>query len=108
MESQARTSSDPVSTLDAMHQAPWEYDFFQALRRIECESPHLPRLGHSLRLADDPLRLGQQADCTFAPATLASVDPGGDGKPARLEQFFFGLGNLLIAVCFAIAMRYIY
>ncbi|KGE66456.1 MULTISPECIES: type VI secretion system baseplate subunit TssG [Pseudomonas] len=93
MESQARTASDPVNTLDAMHQEPWEYDFFQALRRIECESPELPRLGHSLRLADDPLRLGQQADCTFAPATLASVDPGGEGKPARLEQFFFGLGG---------------
>ena len=45
MESQARTSSDPVSTLEAMHQEPWEYDFFQALRRIECESPELPRLG---------------------------------------------------------------
>ncbi|MDN5508445.1 MAG: type VI secretion system baseplate subunit TssG, partial [Pseudomonas sp.] len=93
MESQARTASDPVRTLDAMHQEPWEYDFFQALRRIECETPELPRLGHSLRLADDPLRLGQQADCTFAPATLASVDAGGDGKPARLEQFFFGLGG---------------
>ncbi|MFD2885115.1 type VI secretion system baseplate subunit TssG [Pseudomonas lini] len=78
-----------MSTLDAMHQEPWEYDFFQALRRIECESPDLPRLGHSLRLADDPLRLGQQADCTFAPATLASVQPGVDGAPARLEQFFF-------------------
>lgn len=88
MESQTRTPSDPVNTLDAMHQQPWEYDFFQALRRIECESPELPRLGHSLRLADDPLRLGQQADCTFAPATLASVQPGIDGSPARLEQFF--------------------
>ena len=53
MESQARASSDPVNTLDAMHQQPWEYDFFQALRRIECESPELPRLGHSLRLADE-------------------------------------------------------
>ncbi|WP_223523972.1 type VI secretion system baseplate subunit TssG [Pseudomonas sp. BF-RE-24] len=93
MESQARTSSDPVSTLEAMHQEPWEYDFFQALRRIECESPELPRLGHSLRLADDPLRLGQRAECTFAPATLASVQPGSDGAPARLEQFFFGLGG---------------
>ena len=93
MESQARTPSDPVNTLEAMHTEPWEYDFFQALRRIECESPTLPRLGHSLRLADDPLRLGQQADCTFAPATLASVTQGVDGAPARLEQFFFGLGG---------------
>mgnify|MGYP002719143304 CR=1 FL=1 len=73
MESQARSTSDPVNTLDAMHQEPWEYDFFQALRRIECESPALPRLGHSLRLADDPLRLGQQADCTFAPVSYTHL-----------------------------------
>lgn len=93
MESQARTSSDSLNTLAAMHAEPWEYDFFQALRRIECLSPQLPRFGHSLRLADDPLRLGQQADCTFAPATLASVTPGTEGASTRLEQFFFGLGG---------------
>lgn len=93
MESQARPSSDPVSTLTDMHDAPWKYDFFQAMRRIECESPHLPRFGHSVRLADDPLRLGQQPDCAFAPSTLAALTPAEDGKAARLEQFFFGLGG---------------
>lgn len=93
MESQARTSSDPVNTLTDMQEQPWEYDFFQALRRIECESPELPRLGHSVRLADDPLRLGQQPESSFAPSTLASVKPASDGQPARLEQFFFGLGG---------------
>jgi len=93
MESQARTPSDPVSTLTAMQAEPWEYDFFQALRRIECESPHLPRFGHSQRLADDPLRLGQQLYCAFAPATLASMTPASETTPARLEQFFFGLGG---------------
>lgn len=93
MESPARTPSEPVSTLDAMHAEPWEYDFFQALRRIETEHPELPRLGHSKRLADDPLRLGQQPEGSFAPSTLASVTLGDDGEPARLEQFFFGLGG---------------
>jgi type VI secretion system protein ImpH len=93
MESQSRTPSDTVSTLTAMQELPWEFDFFQALRRLECESPELPRLGHSLRLADDALRLGQQPDCAFAPSTLASMSPAEDGKAARLEQFFFGLGG---------------
>lgn len=93
MESQARTPSDPVNTLNDMQDRPWEYDFFQALRRIECESPDLPRLGRSLRLADDPLRLGQQPESSFAPSTLASVQPGDGDTPARLEQFFFGLGG---------------
>lgn len=93
MESQARTTPDAVNTLNDMEEQPWEYDFFHALRRIECESPELPRFGHSLRLADDPLRLGQQPESSFAPATLASVKPAEAGKPARLEQYFFGLGG---------------
>jgi type VI secretion system protein ImpH len=93
MESQARQASDPVSILTDIHAQPWNYDFFQALRRIECESPHLPRLGHSLRLVDDPIRLGQQPDCAFAPSTLAAMTLEDEVKPARLEQFFFGLGG---------------
>ena len=67
MAGEARTSSESVNTLAAMETAPWNYDFFQALRRIECEFPERPRLGHSVRLADDPLRLGQKPDCGFAP-----------------------------------------
>ena len=93
MESQARTPSDPVNILSEMQAEPWNYDFFQALRRLECESPQLPRFGHSLRLADDPVRFGQQLDCAFAPATLAALTPASEQGPARLEQFFFGLGG---------------
>ncbi|MFV9654104.1 type VI secretion system baseplate subunit TssG [Pseudomonas yangonensis] len=93
MESPARPSSEPLDTLAQMQAQPWEYDFFQALRRIENEHPHLPRLGRSRRLADDPLRLGQRQEGTFAPATLAAVTPASDERPARLEQYFFGLGG---------------
>ena len=67
MAGEAGQPSEPLNLLAGMAAAPWDYDFFQALRRIECESPQLPRLGHSVRLADDPLRLGQKPDCTFAP-----------------------------------------
>lgn len=82
-----------MSTQKEMQEQPWKYDFFQAMRLIECGAPHLPRLGHSLRLADDPLRLGQQLECTFAPSTLASLTQLEDDTPPRLEQFFFGLGG---------------
>ena len=77
MAGEAGQPSEPLNLLAGMAAAPWDYDFFQALRRIECESPQLPRLGHSVRLADDPLRLGQKPDCTFAPSTLASVSQAG-------------------------------
>lgn len=82
-----------MNTLESMQAEPWQYDFFQALRRLEAENPELPRFGHSLRLADEPVRLGQRLDCAFAPATLASVTPADEHLPARLEQFFFGLGG---------------
>nr|WP_314577203.1 type VI secretion system baseplate subunit TssG [uncultured Pseudomonas sp.] len=93
MESSARPAPNVVSALTDIHETPWEFDFFHALRRIECESPQLPRIGRSLRLADDPLRLGQQPDCAFAPSTLAALTLAHDGKVARFEQFFFGLGG---------------
>lgn len=82
-----------MSVADDMHAQPWNYDFFQALRMIECESPHLPRIGHSLHLEDDPVRLAQKLECTFAPSTVASMAPAHDDAPATLEQFFFGLGG---------------
>ncbi|MGI4837126.1 MAG: type VI secretion system baseplate subunit TssG [Janthinobacterium lividum] len=93
MESPPRLSTEPVSSQAKMQAAPWEYDFFQALRRIECEAPHLPRIGHSRRLGEDALRLGQRAEGTFAPATLASLTPAQEDAAPRLEQFFFGLGG---------------
>ncbi len=88
MAGTAGSPPEPLGSAAAMVDEPWSYDFFQALRRIECEAADRPRLGHSVRLADDPLRLGQQPECGFAPSTLASVQPG---QVPRIEQFFFGL-----------------
>mgnify|MGYP006194465631 CR=1 FL=1 len=54
--------------------------------------PHADLLyRQALRLADDPVRLGQQMNCAFAPATLAAISDASEHAPARLEQFFFGL-----------------
>lgn len=91
MAGATRMPTEPLNSLARMAAEPWDYDFFQALRRIECEAADRPRIGHSVRLRDDPLRLGQKPDCGFAPASLASFEPGGEGAPPRLEQFFFGL-----------------
>lgn len=78
--------------IDTLKAEPWRFDFFQALRLIECLHADKPRLGASLRLADDPpLRLGQAVALDFAPAALASWVPGGAGLPDRLTQRFFGL-----------------
>ena len=73
-----------MSSLSQMQAQPWAFDYFQALRRLECEAPQLPRFGHSLRLVDDPVRLGQQMNCAFAPATLASA-PSARPAPQPVE-----------------------
>jgi type VI secretion system protein ImpH len=78
-------------TLAAMADKPWDYDFFQALRRIDAHQPDKPRLGTARRPSDEPVRLGQAPEMSFAPAALHAVTPPTDGRPARIEVRFFGL-----------------
>jgi len=76
---------------EALRAAPYAFDFFQALRRIESVHSELPRLGAATRAADDPLRLGQLPALIFAPSTLADFQPPSEGRPARLSTYFFGM-----------------
>jgi type VI secretion system protein ImpH len=85
-----RTSSRPVTQLEEIAQAPYAFDFFQAIRRMDCAHPDKPRTGHSSRAADDVMRFGQEASMAFAPATLQAVERK-EGRPPRLIQRFFGL-----------------
>lgn len=71
--------------------APWEYGFYQAMRRLEALFHDRPRLGRSARPAQDPVRLAQEPSVVFAPATLAGWEPGQNGRPDRLLVHFFGL-----------------
>ncbi|WP_028105132.1 type VI secretion system baseplate subunit TssG [Pseudoduganella violaceinigra] len=86
-----RDRLDHLTYFQALEMAPYRHDFFQALRRIDCLFPHLPRIGQALRPADEALRLAQEAALDFAPATLSSFhQPQGSAVP-RLEVRFFGL-----------------
>jgi len=75
----------------ALARAPWSFDFFQALRRIEGISEDRPRLGKALRPGDEPVRLSQEASMAFPPSTLSAFEEQEKGLPPRLEQRFFGL-----------------
>jgi type VI secretion system protein ImpH len=70
--------------------APYAFDFFSLLRRVESLHPEWPRLGKALRPSQEALRLGQEPDLDFAPATLASFSCEGRAAP-RLGVRFFGL-----------------
>ena len=84
-------SIEAQALYEALHAAPHQFDFFQALRRIDAVNPERPRTGDALNLADDAVRLGQIPSLIFAPSTLAEFAPAGDGYPARLSTYFFGL-----------------
>lgn len=81
--------------LDALLQRvsrdPAAFDFFHLLRQVDALSPGRPRLGTSAVPAEDALRIGQAPALTFAPAPLAALEPGDDGRPACLATHLFGL-----------------
>jgi type VI secretion system protein ImpH len=77
--------------IEALAREPGRFDFYQALRLIECAYGDRPRLGTSLKAADDPVRLGQDPDLDFAPSTVASFAPDAEGLPPRLAVRFLGL-----------------
>ncbi len=83
-------SADGRKLYEALAAAPYEFDFFQALRRIDAVNRDRPRLGEGFRLVD-AVRLGQLPSVIFAPSTLAEFHPPADGRPARLLTYFLGL-----------------
>jgi type VI secretion system protein ImpH len=83
--------TDALTFLTDLAREPYRYDFYQTLRRLECLYDDKPRWGAALRPVDEPVRLGQDPDVSFAPAPLASLEFGRDGAPARLQVRLFGL-----------------
>lgn len=86
-----RRTTDAVAFFAALGEAPYRYDFYQTLRRLECLYSDKPRWGAALRPVDEPVRLGQDPDLSFAPAPLASFEGGSEGTPPRLQVRLFGL-----------------
>ena len=71
--------------------APHRFDFNHVMRRVDAHHADKPRLGSARRPVDEPIRLGQAADLSFAPSGLAGVTlDDRSGKP-RIEVRFFGL-----------------
>jgi len=82
------TTAYPV--MESLRDHPERFDFFQALRLIECLYADRPRLGTGKMASDDPVRLGQEPEMDFAPATLRSCKTGRSGID-RLTVRFLGL-----------------
>jgi len=87
----AGNSAREAKLLRALERAPYRFDFFDALRRLECTRPASTRLGRATRPGDDPIRLGQEPFLGFAPSTLASFARSAGGRPPRLSVHFLGV-----------------
>jgi len=72
---------------------PHEFDFYQAVRRLECARADLPRVGGSHRLADDAVRFCQEPSLAFSPSNVWAMKPPVAKGPAvpRLFVNFLGL-----------------
>jgi type VI secretion system protein ImpH len=82
--------TDAVAFFAELADATHRYDFYQTLRRIECLYATKPRWGEALRPSEEPVRLGQDPDLSFAPAPLASFEALA-GETPRLQVRLFGL-----------------
>jgi type VI secretion system protein ImpH len=83
--------ADALKFFAELAAAPYRYDFYQTLRRLECLYSDKPRWGRARRPADEPVRLGQDPDLSFAPAPLAAFEADHGGRPPRLQVRLFGL-----------------
>ena len=82
--------SNNIELLTSLQQEPYKYGFFAALRELECLYKNKPRIGYSVKPADDAVRFGQMPSLQFAPSTIASFDIKGSSA-AKLKVFFFGV-----------------
>lgn len=79
------------SVIAGLREKPFEYDFFAAVRRLQCSCPELPRVGHSWSPAQDVVRFAQSPALDFAPATLEGVQQKATQGRAVLYSRHFGL-----------------
>lgn len=86
-----RQAADALELIYALEAEPYRFDFYALLRRWECAHTDKPRLGTSLRAADDPIRLAQDPSLSFAPAAISSFRAGKGSSAPRLGVEFFGL-----------------
>ncbi len=73
-----------------MNQLANQFDFFQAIRRVETLSQELPRVGHAQQANQEAVRIKQSPAVDFAPSTIDEIEPDSSGRVV-LKQRFFGL-----------------
>jgi type VI secretion system protein ImpH len=85
------TMRDPVALLNRLEQQPSAFDFYGALRQLECAFGDLPRIGQAQRPIDEAVRFCQPASLAFEPAMFAGLQRGEEWQAPRLLVNLFGM-----------------
>lgn len=85
-----RASASALAALEALLKEPARYDFFQAVRIIDCAYPNRPRTGTASRPSQEAIRFGVPPELTFAPGTITEVKAR-DGRPPWMGVRMMGL-----------------
>ena len=91
MADEDRAPPHLVDQLEQLEREPHTFDFYQAVRLLDCAAPEKPPTGCSVRTADDIVRFALDESMAFAPATLSKLEPKKPGRTRRLLQRFFGM-----------------
>ncbi len=70
---------------------PEDFDFYQAVRRLENKAPTKARVGYAYHVDEDVVCFQQKARLAFSPASIASFHSSGDDFPPKMAVNFLGL-----------------
>ncbi|MHC4694922.1 MAG: type VI secretion system baseplate subunit TssG, partial [Planctomycetota bacterium] len=74
------TGASPDSLTQRLRERSYDFDFFQAVRRLEAAYSHLPRVGHSQRPQSDLVKFCQKVSLAFEPSAIeAYIEPTDEG-----------------------------
>ncbi|MDX7998291.1 type VI secretion system baseplate subunit TssG [Xenorhabdus sp. Reich] len=86
-----RISRLPDDFWQQLTQAPWQFDLFQTLRRIDAQSGADYMLGSAPLPKYELLRLGQKASMIFAPSTISEIKKRDNSTLYDILIYSFGL-----------------
>ena len=76
---------------ERLGRAPYRFHFYQAVRLLENYHREKPRVGNSIKPAQDPVRFAQEPSLAFASSSITAYHPDTEAGPARLMVSFLGL-----------------
>jgi type VI secretion system protein ImpH len=85
------SGTEARSLAGRLEETPHAFDFFMAVRRLENLRPNQPRVGHSRRPQEDPVRFCQEASLAFAPRTISGFRTDVGARAPRMFVNFLGL-----------------